>query len=134
MSVTLANNGRLAADTTLRTLIVEDNCAMARCLARIGKNFGSVTFQATVSGAFQQLVGRPVWSAFIVDLVLQDGSGLDVLSRIRAADRSVPALILTGNRDHDVINAAFDLRAQYLAKPRHARRSSSFLRRLRSAN
>jgi two-component system response regulator DevR len=48
---------------------------------------------------------------------LPDGSGLDFLRLVRAANPRVPALVLTGVIDHDVANAAFDLRAQYLVKP-----------------
>jgi DNA-binding NarL/FixJ family response regulator len=117
MSLTLANDGRPTADTTLRILIVEDNVAMARSLAGIAKNFGNVTVEATVSGALEQLASHAIWIAFIVDLGLPDGSGFTVVSNIRARDRSVPALVLTGNREHDAINAAFDLRAHYLNKP-----------------
>jgi CheY-like chemotaxis protein len=117
MSLTLANDGSPTADTTRRILIVEDSAAMARCLAGIAKSFGSVTVEATVSGALEQLAGHSTWIAFIVDLGLPDGSGLDVVSVIRARDRNVPALILTGDNGHDAINATFDLRAQYLVKP-----------------
>jgi len=100
-----------------RILIVEDNAAMARSLARIGKLFGSVTVEGTVSGALDQLARRMLWSAFVVDFALPDGSGLDVVSRIRAVDSNVPALILTGHGSHEIVTATLDLRAQYLAKP-----------------
>ncbi len=117
MSLTLTNDGCPAADPTRRILIVEDSAAMARCLAGIAKNFASASVEATVSGALEQLASHWPWIAFIVDLGLPDGSGLEVVSEIRARDWNVPALVLTGNHDHDAINAAFDLRAQYLNKP-----------------
>jgi DNA-binding NarL/FixJ family response regulator len=99
-----------------RILIVEDNAAMARCLANIGNKFGSVTVEATVHGARGQL-SSALCSAHIIDLHLPDGSGLDIVSLIRSKDGEVPVLILTGNSGHEVINAAFNLRAQYLDKP-----------------
>lgn len=127
MSLTLANDGPPPADTTLRILIVEDNASMARCLADIAKNFGNVTVEATVSGALERLASHSPWIAFIIDLGLPDGSGLDVISDIRARDRNVPALVLTGNHEHDAINAAFDLQAQYLAKPARRAQIERFL-------
>lgn len=117
MSFTLANDDRLKAHTTPGILIVEDSAAMARCLAGIAKKFGSVTVEATVRGALERFASHSTWLAFIVDLGLPDGSGIEVLSHIRARDPNVPGLVLTGNNEHDAINAAFDLRAQYLAKP-----------------
>jgi DNA-binding NarL/FixJ family response regulator len=110
-----------------RILIVEDNAAMARCLTGIAKHFGSVTVEATLLGALQQLDTRTPWSAFVVDLNLPDGCGLEVISRIRANDRNIPALILTGDGEHDTINAAFDLRAQYLCKPATRTQMERFL-------
>jgi|HubBroStandDraft_1064217.scaffolds.fasta_scaffold03873_13 two-component system response regulator DevR len=127
MSLTLANDGRPTADAARRILIVEDNAAMARCLAGIAKNFGSVSVEATVCGALEQLTGHWPWTAFIVDLGLPDGSGVEVVSAIRARDGNVPALVLTGNHEHDAINAAFDLRSQYLAKPARRVQIEQFL-------
>jgi DNA-binding NarL/FixJ family response regulator len=76
-----------------------------------------VAVEGTVSGALKQLAGYSPWIAFIVDLGLPDGSGFDFLSVARAKDRNVPALVLTGDNEHDVINAAFDLLAQCVFRP-----------------
>jgi DNA-binding NarL/FixJ family response regulator len=127
MSLTLANDGRPIADTTLRILIVEDNAALARCLARIGGHFGSVAVESTVCGALNVFTGDVSWSAFIVDLGLPDGSGLEFLTHTRTIDGSVPALILSGRCDRDAVSAAFDLRAQYLIKPAVRSQIESFL-------
>jgi CheY-like chemotaxis protein len=117
MSTTRTADGRVTAETTRRILIVEDNAAVAGFLASIAKNVGEVTVEATVGGALEQLASHATWVAFIIDLGLPDGSGLAVVSHVRAKDRDVPTLVLSGNNEHDAINAAFDLRAQYLAKP-----------------
>jgi DNA-binding NarL/FixJ family response regulator len=127
MGLTPANDGHPTADAVRRILIVEDNAAMARSLAGIAKNFGNVTVEATVGGAMERLASHATWIAFIVDLGLPDGSGLEVVSDIRARDQKVPALVLTGNHEHDAINAAFDLRAQYLEKPARASQIRQFL-------
>jgi DNA-binding NarL/FixJ family response regulator len=110
-----------------RILIVEDSDAMARCLAGIAKKFGSVTVEATTRGALEQFAGHSTWLAFIVDVSLPDGCGLNVVAHVRANNESVPVLILTGNSERDVINAAFDLRAQYLDKPVTRARITQFL-------
>jgi hypothetical protein len=93
MSLTLANDGRPTAVAARRTLILKDNAAMARCVAGIAKKFESVTVEATVSGALEQVAGHSTWIAFIVDLGLPDGSRLGVGSRVRAMDQNVSALV-----------------------------------------
>jgi DNA-binding NarL/FixJ family response regulator len=115
------------AANTQHILVVEDDDAMARCLRRIAGSFGAVTVEATVSGAINQVLHHPIWSAFIVDLCLLDGTGLDVVSSVRADNHDVAVLILTGHSEHRAINAAFDLRAQYLDKPATRAQIETFL-------
>jgi DNA-binding response OmpR family regulator len=95
-----ANERQARREGVPHILIVEDDPPMARCLAGIVKTFGTVTVERTVSGAVAHLsfINRPLGAA-IVDLGLPDGSGLTVVSRIRAADANVAILILTGQGD-----------------------------------
>jgi DNA-binding NarL/FixJ family response regulator len=119
--------GAACGKDTRRILIVEDDDATARSLECIAANFGNTTVEATVGGALHQVVENPIWDAFIVDIGLRDGSGLDVVSCVRADDRDAAVLILTGRSEHRSINAAFDLRAQYLDKPATCTQIEAFL-------
>jgi DNA-binding NarL/FixJ family response regulator len=67
------------------------------------------------------------WTCLIVDLLLPDGSGLDVLRRFRAAFPVAPALVLSGECEPTAVNAAYDLRAAYVVKPLDSTRIHNFL-------
>ena len=56
-------------------------------------------------------------AGFLLDQVLPDGKGLDLLSEVRATFPEVPAMILTGMCEPELVNAADSLRARYLCKP-----------------
>jgi DNA-binding response OmpR family regulator len=114
-----------------RILVVDDDAILGRSLAGIIQQYGGdVTVVGSARLAMEQIANVAAWTALILDVSLPDGSGLDVLRRARAADPSVPALILTGFLDRDVPNAAFDLRAEYLVKPASATQLNAFLRRV----
>jgi len=79
------------------------------------KGFGSVEIASTSHDAQQALVRR--WSAFVVDVGLPDGSGLDFLRVGRVNHPGVAALVLTGSVDRELLSAAHALQASYLLKP-----------------
>jgi DNA-binding NarL/FixJ family response regulator len=67
------------------------------------------------------------WSAFLLDIGLPDGSGLDVLAVARRRRLPTPALVLTGSHEPASINRAYDLGAQYLVKPIAVSQIAAFL-------
>jgi DNA-binding NarL/FixJ family response regulator len=102
----------------VRVLVVEDEAACGRCLLRTIKGFGgAATLVDTVHDAHEQRASGASWSALIVDVLLPDGSGLDILREARARGIGVPALVISGLHDNDVAYAAFELGTPYLVKP-----------------
>jgi DNA-binding NarL/FixJ family response regulator len=100
-----------------RFLVLEDEPPIARTLARLVRAYGTPVVAGNVQEGIRALADRGDWSAFIIDVGLPDGSGLDVLAHARPAHPTTPALILTGDTERETINTAFGLGAVYLVKP-----------------
>jgi DNA-binding NarL/FixJ family response regulator len=109
-------------------LVVEDKAAFARAVSRVLSKYGRAIQVATLEEAETVIAARPHLSALIVDLHLPDGDGLAVLRKFREKYPNQPALVLTGYPDSVNINAAYDLDADFVAKPFHAARLHQFLR------
>jgi DNA-binding response OmpR family regulator len=119
----------LGAAVRLRILVVEDDPGLGRCIGHVvNRCAGDATVVHTVRSAIEELGDVVAWTALILDVSLPDGSGLDILKRVRTSQGAMPALILTGLLDRDVANAAFELRAQYLVKPATTSQLEQFLR------
>jgi signal transduction histidine kinase len=97
-------------------LIVEDDDQIARGLARDLKRHGDVRVAGTMHEA-DRAIADTRWSGLVVDVGLPDGSGLDLLERLRVAGDTTPTLVLTGFPHRDVIERAQRLNAHYAAKP-----------------
>lgn len=87
----------MSAHTALRILLVDDHPVVRRGVADILiESFARATVQQVSCGAdairFTR-AGR--WDLVILDLTLPDGSGLDVLKRIREIEPRTPVLILS---------------------------------------
>lgn len=99
-------------------LLVEDELHMVRALERFfcGQGFEVVTVRR-LEEARRMVSTRPRWAAFVVDVGLPDGDGLELLARARAAGHRAPALVLTARNDRDTLERAQIHAAQFLPKP-----------------
>ena len=74
---------------------MEDDPAARRAIALILKRLGfAVSEAATVAEAIAELAGKPAW--ILLDLMLPDGNGVDVLRRAREAGLSATVCVITG--------------------------------------
>ncbi len=112
---------------TAHFLVLEDHAPLARVLASAVRCVGDAHVASTVEEGIGVLGERTDWAGFIVDVIMPDGNGLDVLERARAAGLDAPALVLTAVHDADTINRAFELDGRYLVKPADPLRILSFL-------
>lgn len=99
-------------------LIVEDFQALRQTFARqVGVSFEpiAVATVAAAAQAIEQLTEAPAGA--IIDVHLPDGSGLDVLQRLRGKFPGVPAMVVTGSRDPAIPNRSHLLDATFVAKP-----------------
>ena len=110
-------------------LIVEDFQALRQTFARqVGVSFEAVAV-ATVAEAATAVDRLPEAPAgAIIDVHLPDGSGLDVLQRLRARFPGTPAMMVTGSRDPRIANRSHLLDAMFVAKPVPIENVDHFLR------
>lgn len=102
----------------MRILIVEDDPVIADAV-RVGLALGgaSVDCVGTCADALAA-VSTTHFSAIILDIMLPDGSGIDVLREIRARKETVPVLLLTARDEISDRVSGLDAGADdYLVKP-----------------
>ena len=102
---------------TTRFLLVEDHEPLAKTLANAARCIGRVDVATTVARGVALVGEHDDWTGFVIDVVLPDGNGLDVLDAARRRGFDAPALVLTGRHDAATINRAFELDGRYLVKP-----------------
>ena len=103
-----------------RFLLLEDEPLVSDGLARWlrRERLGVPVVATTTAHARSLLRDGASWAGLVLDVVLRDGSGLDLLADARAdAHPTTPAVFLTGYANPDWINRAFALGARYLVKP-----------------
>ncbi|MCR5803972.1 MAG: response regulator transcription factor [Clostridia bacterium] len=99
-------------------LILEDDIELNRGLCTAFKNDGkSVVSVRTIKSAEEQLsILTP--ALVLLDINLPDGSGLDLLRRIKSQKPELPVIMLTANDTDDDIVKGFEYGADdYITKP-----------------
>lgn len=102
----------------MRILIVEDDPVIADAV-RVGLALGGarVDCVGTCADALAA-VSTTHFSAIILDIMLPDGSGIDVLREIRAGKETIPVLLLTARDEISDRVSGLDAGADdYLVKP-----------------
>jgi two-component system response regulator RegA len=102
-------------------IVVDDDRRLCDRLARAldERGFEVSTAYSVAEGTELALRSRPAYA--VVDLRLEDGSGLDVVEKLRAVRADARAVILTGYGNIATAVAAVKLGASdYLAKPADA--------------
>lgn len=100
----------------LTFLVVEDEASVRRAVARSLALYGQVETVGTCVAARMSLRARR-YDAFIVDVRLPDGSGLDLVELAHKRNPGISVLVLTGSTEHHVISRTLELGARYLLKP-----------------
>lgn len=102
-----------------RILCVEDNEDMLMLLKDRLEWEGFGVGEATTIGAARGLLGAEEFDLVLLDLMLPDGNGLDLLDDIRseARNKDLPVLILSGRGDDETMRDGIRRGAQgYLVK------------------
>ena len=107
--------------STVRILLVEDNPADVRLVEILLSEAGSsADFEVAHSERFAEALQRleeATFEVILLDLSLPDSSGLETVSRMRAAAPRTPMVVLSGQDDEEVALRAVQQGAQdYLIK------------------
>jgi DNA-binding response OmpR family regulator len=102
----------------IRILVIEDEARLARLISRVLKEEGYVAEAASDGRTGLSLALVEEFDLLIVDWMLPDLDGLEVIRRLRAAEMSVPVLMLTARTQIEDRVEGLDAGADdYLPKP-----------------
>lgn len=103
----------------MRILVIEDEVRLARNIKRGLETQPSFAVDLSHDGVDgEHLVATGSYDAVILDLMLPEKAGLDVLQSLRAAGNTTPILILTASDTKEDIVRGLDYGSDdYLAKP-----------------
>jgi two-component system response regulator QseB len=93
-----------ASEPSASFLVVEDDVILATSLARSVRRTGTVVIVSSVAAA-EAALSSAIWTGIVLDVMLPDGSGIDLLARIRRRDPRTPVLVMTGSSDPAIANA-----------------------------
>jgi DNA-binding response OmpR family regulator len=103
-----------------RVLLIEDNPAPAQHIEELLKTAGEARYALTTLGRFADAGERLVqqqWDVIVLDLVLPNGEGIELVRRIKELAPDVPLLIVTATDDEELALGAIREGAQdYLVK------------------
>jgi DNA-binding NarL/FixJ family response regulator len=100
-----------------KILIVEDEPSLSSTLVRATETYFTPVTAASKTAAIDMVDHGEQVVAAIIDIGLPDGSGLEVVKRLRDRAPDMPILVLTGSNEPHAINEAQLLRAEYVVKP-----------------
>lgn len=117
-------------------LVVEDDEGARRLLVRYLEQHRPVRVASTAEEAVTQLCAHDDWSGFLIDVALgmHPRAGLDVLATARRVFPSIPASLVTGSNERDIINRAASLSASFICKPFGATELTAFIERVIAAD
>jgi FixJ family two-component response regulator len=123
--------GKAALSDTPRTsvlpnrnvvFVVDDDPGMLRSVKRLLRSNGYDSLLFSSAKAFKNQVDFEDACCVVLDINLEDGSGIELRHRLKAAGHSVPVIYITGNDNPAVRNAALQSGClAYLTKPFSAR-------------
>ena len=90
-------------------LLVESDDEQARLLSEALEAVleGAVIVRASSVAGAAELLTSSTWSIAIVDQLLPDGEGVEVLDALRAHDPGLPVVMLTGQGAEELVIQAF---------------------------
>jgi DNA-binding NarL/FixJ family response regulator len=112
-----------------RFLIVDSDAQWRQRLVDRFDVYGGALGVAGAKAALAAIRAPSGWVAIVLDAVLADGSGFELLAEVRQLGLSLPALVLTTLHDRESVNRADTLRAEFLCKPPDEECLTSFARR-----
>ena len=113
-------------------LVVEDEPEVVVTLDRLLRRAWPLRVASTYKQALAAIESGEAIAGAIVDVVLPDGSGLNLLSVLREQFPTTRLLVLTAHAEAEVINKAQLSGAEFAVKPHFAENVRAFASRLRA--
>ncbi len=114
-------------------LVIEDNRTFQRMIEMVLKEAAPnhrILTASSVAEGLEKATSHAI-SIFIIDVHLPDGTGLDLLARIRLSHPEARAIVMTSSPEADHRDMAQQFGAiQFLAKPIHLKRFAELIRSL----
>jgi CheY-like chemotaxis protein len=114
-------------------LVIEDNRTFLRMIDMVLKEAAPnhrILTASSVAEGLERAKSRGI-SIFIIDVHLPDGTGLELLARIRLSHPEARAIVMTSSPEADHRDMAHQFGAiQFLAKPIHLKRFAGLIRSL----
>ena len=108
----------MSGAVSVRVLVLEDDPALAEVVCAELRERGHVTVSVEGVSAAREELRRSDFEVALLDLMLPDGSGIDVLRHIAEESLATEAIVLTGYAALDTAIEAMKLGAyDYLTKP-----------------
>ena len=99
-------------------LVVDDDLGMLRAIKRLLRQHDYEPILFSSAQAFKSLAEFEKAACVILDIDLNDGSGIELRNGLKAAGVSVPVIYITGNETPAVREAALGSgRVAFLTKP-----------------
>lgn len=103
-------------DPPLGFLVVEDDDMVRRALVKALGAHGRVEGVSSIAKAKVALRALK-FDSLIVDVLLPDGIGFDLVAPTRERWPGINVLVITGSAEHSVVSRAYELGCRYLLKP-----------------
>jgi two-component system, sensor histidine kinase len=132
LSTTVVESAALGTVEGMRLLVVEDDGFVLEAIRDLLISWGCVVMAAgSVSQALDYISAFPAPDVVLTDFRLgEERNGMDVIAMLRShAGRDIPACLMSGDTDTDLIQAARDAGLTLLHKPVRPAKLRSFLRR-----
>ena len=99
-------------------LVVDDDLGMLKCVQRLLRLYAYEPILFSSAQAFKGYADFEKAACVILDINLNDGSGIELRHGLKDAGVSVPVIYITGNESHAVREAALDSGCvAFLTKP-----------------
>lgn len=116
---------------SLRVLVVEDDAAVRQSLVYSFALFGvDVAAAGTVAEARQLASQGMDWDVVVIDVMLPDGSGRELLEELRAKRQELPAVLCSGFSDQELQGVVDGEQTVFVEKPYRARQVLEAIRQV----
>ncbi len=101
-----------------RILVADDDPAVRRTVCRILESDGMETEQAASGEETIEKIKRSRYDLIVLDIMMGEVSGFDVIKAIRETDSNMPVIVLSGKtQDNDMVFALAIGADDYITKP-----------------